>query len=51
MLGSDHKQTIAAVSHLAAYMGRTGKGINHIFQGTYMHVAGVQCSFTVDIVL
>eukprot|EP00903_Cladosiphon_okamuranus_P011857 g11138.t1 len=32
MLGSDHKQTIAAISHLAAYMGRTGKGINHIFK-------------------
>ncbi|CAM9102630.1 unnamed protein product [Hapterophycus canaliculatus] len=32
MLGSDHRQTIAAVSRLAAYMGRTGKGINHIFQ-------------------
>ncbi|CAM9162591.1 unnamed protein product [Ectocarpus fasciculatus] len=32
MLGSDHRQTIAAVSRLAAYMGRTGKGINHIFK-------------------
>ncbi|CAN0088355.1 unnamed protein product [Ectocarpus sp. 6 AP-2014] len=32
MLGSDHRQTIAAVSQLAAYMSRTGKGINHIFK-------------------
>ena len=32
-LGRDHRQTIAAVSRLSAYMGRTGKGINHIFKG------------------
>ena len=36
MLGSDHKQTIAAVSRLAAFMERTGRGINHIFKGIFL---------------
>ena len=37
-LGRDHRQTIAAVSRLSAYMGRTGKGINHIFKGAKSEV-------------